>query len=183
MRIVLLSLFCTMSTETTLDWRSRLDAGRSYRLTLILAPPGSVWEARLRRWQESLERPVARFVLTAADNAPACFLQTLIEALSGLCPAVRRVDRDQPLDAGLVEVLNALLTLPDDVVLIVERYEIITAPDVHAAVARMLDYLPPQVRLVLVSREIPPLPNLPRLRARRQLWEVRGENCTLHGES
>ncbi len=165
------------------DWRSRLDAGRSYRLTLVLAPPGSAWEARLRRWQAGLEHPVARIVLTAADSAPAHFLTTLIEGVSALCPAVRRVDRDQPLEAGVVDVLNALLTLSHDVVLLLERYEAIASPDVHAAVARMLDYLPPQVRLVLVSREVPPLSNLPRLRARRQLWEVVGKGGRFEVES
>jgi LuxR family maltose regulon positive regulatory protein len=159
----------------TSDWRARLDAGDSYRLTLVLVLPGSDREAEVRQWLEGVERPAARIVLTTEDNAPAHFLTTLIEGLSALCPTVRRVDRDQPLDAGIIDVLNALLTLPDDVVLTMERYEVIEAQAVHTAVARMLDYLPPQVRLILVSREMPPLPNLPRLRARRQLWEVKVE--------
>ena len=46
------------------------------------------------------------------------------------------------------------------------------APAVHAAVAFLLDHLPPTLHLVVASREDPPLP-LPRLRARRQLVEVR----------
>jgi LuxR family maltose regulon positive regulatory protein len=48
----------------------------------------------------------------------------------------------------------------------------VRTPAVHAAVAFLLEHLPPGLHLVIASREDPPLP-LPRLRARRQLTEVR----------
>src|SRR6185312_7762102 len=54
-------------------------------------------------------------------------------------------------------------------------------PAVHAAVAFLLDHLPPALHLVIASREDPPLP-LARLRARRQLVEVRAADLAFDVE-
>ena len=57
-------------------------------------------------------------------------------------------------------------------VLVLDDYHLVRAQAVHAAVAFLLEHLPPALHLVIASREDPPLP-LPRLRARHQLSEVR----------
>jgi LuxR family maltose regulon positive regulatory protein len=51
-----------------------------------------------------------------------------------------------------------------DVALILDDYHMITAPAIHAALAFLLDYLPPQLHLVILTRADPALP-LARLRA------------------
>ena len=56
-----------------------------------------------------------------------------------------------------------------------------TRPAVHAAVAFLLDHLPPALHLVIASREDPPLP-LPRLRARGQLAELRAADLRFSAE-
>ena len=172
------------------NWRKRLADGNGYRLTLVLTPTETVWAERLRRWRAALDQPVAWVALTAADNAPEHFLATLIESLQRICPAVEAVERTLSPQDGLVDLLNMLLSLPEEAVLVLAGYDLIETQAVHEAVARMLDYLPPQLRLVIISRNVPPLPNLPRLRARRQLWQVGRPaggggvaNGTLHAEN
>ena len=59
-----------------------------------------------------------------------------------------------------------------DLVLVLDDYHFVETAVIHDALAYALDYLPDHVHLVLISRSDPPL-QLPRLRARRQLNELR----------
>ena len=56
-----------------------------------------------------------------------------------------------------------------------DDYHLITAQPVHDAVTFLLDHLPPQMHLVILTRADPPLP-LARLRARNQLTEIRADH-------
>ena len=53
-----------------------------------------------------------------------------------------------------------------------DDYHVITAPEIHDSVAFLLEHLPPQLSLVIVTRADPPLP-LASLRADGDLLEVR----------
>jgi ATP/maltotriose-dependent transcriptional regulator MalT len=54
---------------------------------------------------------------------------------------------------------------------------IITTPEIHRALDFFVEHLPPNLHLVMVTREDPPL-SLARLRARGQLTEIRSEDLT-----
>jgi LuxR family maltose regulon positive regulatory protein len=71
----------------------------------------------------------------------------------------------------LTALLNDLTTL-GDVVLVLDDYHAIESPPIDEALTFFVDHLPPQLRLVIASREDPPLP-LARLRARGHLTELR----------
>ena len=71
----------------------------------------------------------------------------------------------------LTALLNDLAAL-GDVVLVLDDYHVIESPPIDEALTFFVDHLPPQFRLVIASREDPPLP-LARLRARGQLTELR----------
>ena len=62
--------------------------------------------------------------------------------------------------------------MPEALVLVLDDYHAVDAASVDAAVAFLLEHLPPSLRLVISSRQDPDLP-LARLRARGQLMEVR----------
>jgi LuxR family maltose regulon positive regulatory protein len=59
-----------------------------------------------------------------------------------------------------------------NLLLVLDDYHVITAPEIHQAIKLLLDHLPSNLRLVIAGRVEPPLP-LARLRARGQLVEVR----------
>ncbi|NTU84386.1 MAG: winged helix-turn-helix transcriptional regulator, partial [Chloroflexales bacterium] len=61
----------------------------------------------------------------------------------------------------------------EPLVLVLEDYHALDAPAVDAALSWLLAHQPPALRLLITSREDPPLP-LARLRARGQLSELRG---------
>ena len=153
-----------------------LDRGLHVPLTLILTPDGAPeW---LGHWLAHHRGPWARYALTTADNRPEHFLANLTAALRAAVPTLRPIlipTETDPLDAT-AELLNALLAMEKDLAVILENYQTITTPAVHAAVRLMVDYPPPCVHLYLVSQRVPPLP-LARLRVRQQLVEIdlRGE--------
>jgi LuxR family maltose regulon positive regulatory protein len=162
-------------TPTLLE---QLDVGMAYALTLLVAPAGAGKTALLRDWLADRGWPVAWVALEEADNAPICFLMRLAAAcqphLPGIagtvlaCPGSETADPED----GLAGWLNALASREEELVMVLDGYEQIAAPAVHALVARMLDYPPPCIHLFLTSRTEPPLP-LPRLRVCRQLFEVK----------
>jgi LuxR family maltose regulon positive regulatory protein len=173
----------------------QLDAGMSCRLTLIAAPAGAGKSALLRRWLHARERPAAWVELDAADNVPAHFVRHLVaasrhllapssQASDLLAPTMLAPDHNPAPGTGrdteallatqdaLAAWLNALASLEQEFCLVLDGYERVTAPPVHDAVRLMLDYPPPHMHLFITTRTEPPL-QLPRLRVRRQLMEVR----------
>jgi LuxR family maltose regulon positive regulatory protein len=72
----------------------------------------------------------------------------------------------------LTVLLNDLITIKDPFVLVLDDYHVIDAKPIDQALTFLLDHLPPQMHLVIATREDPQLP-LARLRARSQLTELR----------
>jgi LuxR family maltose regulon positive regulatory protein len=77
-----------------------------------------------------------------------------------------------PLEPMLRTFLNALASLPQRGLLILEDYQVITEPEIHETLTFVLEHLPAMLHLVILSRVDPPLP-LAR-------WRARGELCELH---
>ncbi len=87
-------------------------------------------------------------------------------------------------EALLTALLNEITTLPDHLthpalphagrsfVLVLDDYQMIEAKAVDQALSFLLEHLPPQLHLVITTREDPHLP-LARLRARGQMTELR----------
>ncbi|HEV3465193.1 MAG TPA: helix-turn-helix transcriptional regulator, partial [Actinomycetota bacterium] len=86
-----------------------------------------------------------------------------------------------PLEAVVAVLVNELDEAPEEVVLVLDDYQLVEAPSVHDSLAMLLERLPSQLRLVLASRADPPLP-LARLRARGQLVELRAADLRFTGE-
>jgi LuxR family transcriptional regulator, maltose regulon positive regulatory protein len=156
-----------------------LRSGSARRLTLLAAPPGFGKTTLLSTWAAS-EEGVAWLWLDADDNDPVRFVSYLIEALQTVHAGIgsqARVALRAP-GAPLTEVILPLLVNDlaapgtGSVTLVLDDYHVITNPAVHEALSYLLERVPPSLRIVIASREDPPLP-LPRLRARDELCEIR----------
>src|SRR5207248_2659490 len=77
-----------------------------------------------------------------------------------------------PTKAILTALLNEITAIPDNFVLVLDDYHVIEAKAIDQALTYLVEHLPPQMHLVIVTREDPQLP-LARLRARGQLTELR----------
>ena len=133
----------------------------------------------LAAWLAQLDHPVAWLTLDERDQDPHQVLRYLVAALQTIAPASgrealawRETPRPPPAEVVVTVLVNDLAALPRPGLLVLDDYHLVRALEIHAAVAFLLEHLPPGLHLVIASREDPPLP-LPRLRARRQLTEVR----------
>jgi LuxR family maltose regulon positive regulatory protein len=126
-----------------------------------------------------IKNRVAWLSLDEGDNDPARFLTYLIAALRTIEPNIGtgvlgRLQSPQPPppESILTDLVNELAAIPDPFVLVLDDYHAIDSKPVDQALSFLLDHLPPQMHLVIATREDPDLP-LARLRARGLLTELR----------
>ena len=156
-----------------------LPTGRASGVTLISAPAGFGKTTLVSEWIASCGQPAAWLSLDEGDNDPARFLNYFAAALRNIAPNLG-VDLPQVLQSPqppspetiLTSLLNEIITIPDSFILVLDDYHIIDAKGVEQALAFLVEHLPPQMHLVITTREDPTLP-LARLRARGQLTELR----------
>jgi LuxR family maltose regulon positive regulatory protein len=156
-------------------------------LTVICAPAGFGKTTLMSEWRAADRSvPLAWVSLDEADSDPVRFWQYIIAAFNRLhagvgdiALAMMRSPQPPPLDATLTALINDLAALPADFLLVLDDYHTITSQAVHEALAFLLDHLPAPLHVIILSRADPPLP-LSRLRARRQLLELRANDlrCT-----
>ena len=156
----------------------QLDAAGSSRLTVVSAPAGFGKTTLVSDWLRRSGSRAAWVSLDGGDNEPVRFWSYLIAALDTLRPGLLdatlpllRAPQPPPIDVIVPEVLNAFTGSPDRLVLVLDDYHAIENPAIHEAVASLVSNAPPGLRLLIVSRQEPPLP-LALLRARRQLTEL-----------
>lgn len=175
----------------------QLDQMLHVPLSLIAAPAGFGKTTLLAHWIEEkaqdkrqkvkntddgvalLPFEVVWLSLDADDNDLVGFLRYLIAALQTVAPTLggtvlTLLQAPQPPSTEMLMrvLLNDLATLPQETLLVLDDYHLITAPIVHQALTLLLDHLPPMLHLALATRVDPLLP-LARLRARGQLVELR----------
>ena len=130
---------------------------------------------------------VAWLSLDERDNDPTRFLTYLVAALQTLALsdvegiaagigagvlAALQAPQPPPAEALLTVLINEITTVPESFVLVLDDYHLIEAKPVDDALAFLVEHLPPQMHLVIATREDPQLP-LARLRGRGQLTELR----------
>jgi LuxR family maltose regulon positive regulatory protein len=172
---------------------SRLDEALSpaCRLALLSAPAGFGKTTLVSEWRATLARrgvPLAWLTLDAEDSRPARLLHYLAVAVQRVYPAVGRsaqalLDQPQalPVESVLTSLINEVAALPADFVLVLDDYHTLNGQAVHPAMAFLLEHHPPQMHLVILTRQDPLLP-LARLRARGQMVEMRAADLRFSTE-
>jgi len=157
----------------------RLNAGLHRKLTLISAPAGFGKTTLISEWVTSCNQPVAWISLDEGDNDPARFLTYLVTALQLIDENIgkkllRALQSPQSpaIESILTSLLNEINSILNPFVLVLDDYHIIDAQPIDQALTLLLEHLPPQMHLVIITREDPDLP-LARLRASDQLSELR----------
>ena len=174
----------------------RLTEGLSRKLTLISAPAGFGKTTLLGGWMaamhagsgSSVDKPrVAWVSLDARDHHPTRFLTYVVAALQTLDPnpadpslgrgLLERLQAPQPpsMESVLTSLLNQIASLADKIILVLDDAHLAGCDPIYAGIAFLLEHMPPQLHLILTTREDPPLP-LARYRARGQLTEIRADD-------
>jgi LuxR family maltose regulon positive regulatory protein len=164
----------------------RLTAGATHLLTLISALAGSGKSTLVSDWLRQSGQPAAWLSLDEADNEFIRFWTYVIAALQTVhphlgqtalaalqSPGFGNLATSLPIEKLLTSLINDLAALSDQLILVIDDYHLIETAEIHQSLNFLLDHLPTQLHLVIITREDPPLP-LPRLRVRRQMTELRG---------
>ncbi len=159
----------------------RMDEGLRLRhkLTLVSAPAGFGKTTLITEWILGSPREIAWLSVDEGDNDPVQLLHYLIAALQpvdgrigGTVRQILQAAQLPPTQSLITVLVNDISAAASALTLVLDDYQLITSPEAHRVVAFLLEHQPPNMHLIVGTRQDPPLP-LPRLRARSQVTEVR----------
>lgn len=157
----------------------RLNRGLQGKLTLVSAPAGFGKSTLIGAWVLNGERPAAWLSLDERDRELVHFLTYLVAALQTVVPrlgpameAALQAPQLPSLSSLLTPLLNQIAAAPEPFLLVLDDYHVLDNPAIDGVLTFLLENLPPQMHLVITTREDPALP-LSRLRARGDLTEIR----------
>lgn len=163
----------------------RLNEGLHHKLTLISAPAGFGKTTLISEWVADCQRPVAWLSLDEADSDPTRFLSYLIAVLQTIVVNIGErakgaLQAPQPLstESVLTSLLNEVAAISDNFIVVLDDYHLVDSEQIDHALEFLIERLPPQMHLVIATREDPDLP-LARLRARDQVTELRAADLRL----
>lgn len=153
-----------------------LQRARECRLTLVVASAGSGKTTAVLDWLGKCGLPYAWLSLDSQDNDPVTFWHYVCASLESIAVGIRK-DTDYVLSSR--ELLNAgvhinilidrLSEVQSDFLLVLDDLHLITDPSILEGLSYLIDYLPPQMHLVLISRTEPEID----LARHRIKWQVR----------
>jgi LuxR family maltose regulon positive regulatory protein len=146
-----------------------LAAGR--KLSLISASAGFGKTTLVSEWIAGCKRPTAWLSLDEGDNDPTRFLIYVVAALQTL--ALSRVEgiaanigagvlaalqslQPPSIESILTILLNEIAAISGSFILVLDDYHLIDAKPVDEALTFLLEHQPPQMHMVIATREDPP---------------------------
>lgn len=167
------------------DWLSRphclgqLDSILSVKLSLLLAPAGSGKTTLLGQWITGLPATVNHAWLSVepGDNDPGRFFYYLLAAVKRGLPEFRgyllsHLDKADSIADDMIDgIVSLLARLTEPLVIVLDDMQWISNEQIHHALQRFLQLLPPQCHVVWSSRQAPPF-SVAGLKMERQLFQL-----------
>jgi len=159
----------------------RLNLGLTNKTTLISAPAGFGKTTLVTSWLDQNQPNTAWLSLDEGDNDPARFISYFFAALDKLNININVTDNtilDSPHYSNIERQMGVLINeifslgLQEKIIIVLDDYHLIENQAVHQAINFLVENQPPQLHLVIVSREDPPL-HLSLLRGRGEITEIR----------
>ena len=131
--------------------------------------------------QSKIVNPVCWLSVDEDDSDPQHFFRYLAEAIRPLpntqTSLSQLLQSTQPIPTKILAkaFINDVTFVDTPFFLVLDDYHAVDSPDVDAALAALLDRMPPNMTLVITSRSDPGFP-ISRLRARGQLIELRADD-------
>ncbi|SDC12784.1 LuxR family transcriptional regulator, maltose regulon positive regulatory protein [Paenibacillus sp. UNCCL117] len=164
----------------------RIQEGLYRKLTLISASAGYGKTTLAGQWLSREKRPAAWLSLDEGDNAPHRFLTYLFAALRTIeaklgegAAKLLHAPQPPPLAAIITVLIQDLIKFPEKFVVVLDDYHVIHSPGVDEAISLLLDYMPPNMHMVILTREEPNLP-LARLRVNGEVTDLGAPDLRFH---
>lgn len=146
---------------------------------VVSAPAGFGKTTLVGRWVSTCALPVAWLSLDREDAEWVRFLSCLVASIRTAVLRSLQATPSPPAESVCAVLLNEIADLEDDLVLILDDYHLIESHDADRILAFLLEHLPSQLHLVIVTRSDPNLA-LARLRAQNRIVEIRSEDLRFH---
>ncbi len=157
----------------------RLNEGLHRKLTLISAPAGFGKTSVISEWIPKSPHCVTWLSLDKEDNESTRFWTYFISSLQGLSSDLGKYAlsllqsmQAPSITSVLSTLINDITAFPDTFAMVLDDYHMIESKPIDQALTFLLEHLPPNMHLIIATREDPSLP-LARLRVRDQLNELR----------
>lgn len=158
----------------------RLSTAADARLILISAPPGFGKTTLVTDWIATRGEggATAWVSLEPSDAEPVRFWTYVLAAIGSAAPGVGDGARELlaggqgAVDAAIASLVNDLTGRETELVIVLDDLHAAETPEIGERLAFLVDHLPPNARVVIITRSDPALP-LARLRARGELVEIR----------
>lgn len=171
--------------QTTADLVSRprlferLEQGLNRKLSLICAPAGYGKSTLAASWLESCARQAAWLSLDEMDGELHRFLTYVVAAIQTIFPggcaqtlSLLQSPQTPPPEYLTTTLINEIAALDQTFILVLDDYHRLNQAAIHLFMSRLIDHIPTQMQLVIISRETPSL-SIPRLRANQEILEIR----------
>jgi LuxR family maltose regulon positive regulatory protein len=154
------------------------------KLILVSAPAGFGKTTIVANWIDSeLAKKhggrVAWLSLDENDNDLPRFFTYFIAALQNIAPGLGEelgtafsASQNPQIDVLLTLLVNEIAAVEVKLILVIDDFHLISSLEIHQAIQFLIENHPPNLLLVIASRDEPFLP-LPRLRARGQMVDLR----------
>ncbi len=143
----------------------RVSRGAESKLMLVSAPAGFGKTTLVAEWLAAAPAggPSAAWLsLDQADNQPSSFWPYVIAALRTVAPGIGTTalsllqgPQPPPIETILATLLNDLGAVPNDIVLVLDDYHEVDAPEIQGGMAYLLEHLPAQIHLVMTDPRRP----------------------------
>ena len=147
--------------------------------TLISAPAGYGKTTLLAQWLDQTPYQEAWLSLDENDNSLIEFLSYFVAAVQTFFPnglstthSLLATAQTPPVNHLTTTLINELTDLPEEFLLVLDDYHLITDKEIQQLVSTLMQHAPPPLHLVITSRKDPPF-SLTRPRAAQQLVEIR----------
>jgi LuxR family transcriptional regulator, maltose regulon positive regulatory protein len=156
---------------------SRLKAGLDRKLTVICAPAGYGKTTLLSEWLADCELQVAWLSLDRGDNAPERLYAHLVSALRTVNPGAgdsqptpTKMAAPSSFQSILAGLISQAECMQNRLLLTLDNFGVLDNATIHADISLLLNNIPSQLHVIILSRSQPPLP-LARLRVHDELNE------------
>jgi LuxR family transcriptional regulator, maltose regulon positive regulatory protein len=160
----------------------KLNEGLKRKLMLISAPAGFGKSTLVSEWIKRYKIPAAWFSIDSNDNDMTGFLSYIIAGIqqikktSGENALKLLKSPSRPGSESVISLLiNDIISIDRNFILVLDDFHLITNKEIIDSTSYLLEYLPENTHLVILSRSDPNLP-VARLRSRQQLIELRSSD-------
>ncbi|MGQ7868743.1 LuxR C-terminal-related transcriptional regulator [Sunxiuqinia sp. sy24] len=156
-----------------------LENGKEKKLTLVSAPAGYGKSTLIGQWIDNCDLPYAWYSLDKSDNDITNFLRYTIE---GIKSAYNNIGEDAlklmesnsnpSFETIATHIINDLYEIQEHFYIIFDDYHLIENQQINQLISFLLNKLPNNIHIVLITRSDPPIP-LARLRSQQLITDIR----------